>query len=52
MLLFLFDGVLLFRLAERRFCALLFHDPPRITRLEPEAAPVFGLGMLHEQPPP
>jgi hypothetical protein len=28
-LLFRFDGVSLFRWAERRFCPLLFQDPPR-----------------------
>lgn len=32
MLLFLFSGVFLFRYAERRFLALLFQEPPRITR--------------------
>lgn len=33
-LLFRFVGVFLLRLAERRFCGLLFHEPPRLTRLE------------------
>ena len=32
-LLFRFVGVFLFRLAERRFCGLLFQEPPRLTRL-------------------
>ena len=35
MLLLLFDGVLLLRLAQRVLLALLFQLPPRITRLEP-----------------
>lgn len=35
LLLFVFDGVLLFRLATRQFVALLFQLPPRRTRLEP-----------------
>jgi hypothetical protein len=30
-------GLLLLRLATRTFCGLLFHDPPRNTRLEPLA---------------
>ncbi|MEZ4528392.1 MAG: hypothetical protein R2941_20965 [Desulfobacterales bacterium] len=34
-LLFRLDGVLLFRLADRQFLALLFQLPPRLTRLEP-----------------
>ena len=34
MLLFRFDGSLLFRFAERQFLALLFQLPPRITRFE------------------
>ena len=34
-LLLLLDGLLLLRLADRQFCALLFQLPPRITRLEP-----------------
>lgn len=29
LLLFLFEGVFLFRFADRTFLALLFHDPPR-----------------------
>ena len=41
MLLFRFDGVLLLRLAERALFALLFHDPPRITRLDDWLAPVL-----------
>jgi hypothetical protein len=40
MLLFLFDGLLLFRFAERKFSALLFQEPPRFTRLEPDTAPL------------
>gem|GEM_PF-6439136 len=35
LLLFLFPGLFLLRLAERQFLALLFQLPPRITRLEP-----------------
>lgn len=31
-LLFRLSGVLLFRFAERQFCGLLFHEPPRNTR--------------------
>lgn len=41
MLSFVFVGVLLLRLATRKFCASLFHDPPRNTRelrLEPSWA--------------
>jgi len=34
MLLFRFDGLLLFRFAERQFLALLFQLPPRIIRFE------------------
>ncbi len=36
MLLFVFVGVFLLRLAERQFCALLFQLPPRLTRFEPD----------------
>ena len=39
-MLLLLLGLLLFRLADRQFCALLFQLPPRITRFEP----VFGSG--------
>jgi hypothetical protein len=35
MLLFLLSGVLLLRFAARAFLALLFQEPPRLTRLEP-----------------
>ncbi len=35
MLLFRLSGVLLLRLADRQFSALLFQLPPRITRFEP-----------------
>ena len=35
MLLFRLSGVLLLRFAERTFLGLLFHAPPRITRLPP-----------------
>ena len=39
MLLLLFVGLFLLRFADRAFLALLFHDPPRMTRLpEPRAA--------------
>lgn len=33
MLLTRLAGVFLFRLVERRFCGLLFQEPPRLTRL-------------------
>jgi hypothetical protein len=36
--LFLFDGLLLLRFADRQFLALLFQLPPRITRFEPDGA--------------
>jgi len=32
MLLFRLSGMFLLRLAARRFCGLLFHEPHRITR--------------------
>jgi len=35
MLLFLFVGLLLLRIADRQFLPLLFQLPPRITRFEP-----------------
>ena len=35
MLLFLLSGLLLLRLADRQFFALLFQLPPRFTRFEP-----------------
>jgi len=38
MLLFSFDGSLLFRFAERQFCALLFQLPPRFARFSPDYA--------------
>jgi len=34
-----FVGLFLLRFAERRFCGLLFQEPPRFTRLEPSGAP-------------
>lgn len=40
-LLFRLFGLLLFRLDTVQLEALLFQEPPRLTRLEPEAAPVF-----------
>jgi len=36
MLLFRFVGSLLFRFAERQFRALLFQEPPRSTRFDPD----------------
>ena len=39
MLLFLLPGSFLFRLAERTFLPLLFHEPPRNTRLAPVDGP-------------
>jgi len=47
-LLFLFDGVLLLRLAVRTFVALLFQLPPRRIRFEPEIIPLKGI--VHKQP--
>ena len=41
MLLLRLSGQLLLRLAERRFLALLFQLPPRITRFEPPEKPYF-----------
>ena len=35
MLLFVFDGLLLLRFAERQLLPLLFQLPPRFTRFEP-----------------
>ena len=35
MLLLRLPGLLLLRLADRRFCALLFQSPPRLTRFVP-----------------
>jgi len=37
MLLLRLLGVLLLRLAERRFVPSLFQEPPRLTRFEPDA---------------
>ena len=37
MLLLRLPGVLLLRLAERRFVPSLFQEPPRLTRFEPDA---------------
>ena len=39
MLLFRLPGVFLLRFAARQLRALLFHEPPRITRLPPEVPP-------------
>jgi hypothetical protein len=39
MLLFLLFGLFLFRFAQRAFLSLLFHDPPRSTRLILERVP-------------
>ena len=36
MLLFLFVGLFLFRFADRQFLALLFQEPPRSTRPDPD----------------
>jgi hypothetical protein len=36
MLLFVFVGSLLFRFADRQFLALLFQEPPRNTRADPD----------------
>ena len=42
-MLFLFDGVLLFRLQTDALLALLFQEPPRLTRLEPDDEPSFAV---------
>ena len=39
LLLFVFVGLFLLRLAERQFCGSLFHEPPRKTRGAPLARP-------------
>ena len=41
LLLFVFVGVLLLRLATRTFCAVLFQEPPRKTR-EPRLEPSWA----------
>ncbi len=41
LLLFSFDGLLLFRLDEVQLSALLFQLPPRFTRFDPEEEPSF-----------
>ena len=40
LLLFSFDGLLLFRLDEVQLSALLFQLPPRFTRFDPEEEPL------------
>ncbi len=50
MLLFRFDGVLLFRFAERQFDAVLFQLPPRFTRFEPATAPSPRAQILQYSP--
>ena len=40
MLLLRLVGLFLLRLAERRFLGLLFHEPPRRTRLLNDACPL------------
>ena len=40
LLLFVFVGLFLLRLAERQFLGLLFHEPPRKTRNAPSAYPL------------
>jgi hypothetical protein len=42
-LLFRFVGSFLLRFAERRFCGVLFQEPPRLTRLEQGACQGAGL---------
>ena len=42
-LLFLFDGVLLFRLQTDALLALLYQEPPRLTRLEPDDEPSLAV---------
>ena len=39
LLLFVLSGVFLLRLADRRLLSLLFHDPPRRTRLMSSSVP-------------
>lgn len=47
LLLFSFDGVLLFRLDEVQLSALLFQVPPRFTRFDPEEEPSSGAKSLN-----
>ncbi len=42
-LLLRLSGALLLRFATRQFCGLLFHDPPRMTRLEPLRLPLYRM---------
>jgi len=49
-LLFRFDGVLLFRFAERQFDAVLFQLPPRFTRFEPDTVPSPRARILQYSP--
>ncbi len=46
LLLFSFDGLLLFRLDEVQLFALLFQLPPRFTRFDPEEKPSFDAKFL------
>ncbi len=48
MLLFRLSGVLLLRFAGRVFLALLFHDPPRSTRLDEVLGPVQPVRLPDE----
>jgi hypothetical protein len=49
MLLLLFNGLLLFRFAQRRLLSLLFHPPPRSRRsvlfVPPDPGPQLGVGV-------
>ena len=51
-LLLRLPGVLLLRLAERKFVPVLFQEPPRLTRFEPDALvlrPKLMTGFAHSK---
>ena len=50
MLLFLLDGLLLLRFADRQFLPLLFQLPPRITRFEPSGRHPKSLQYVPPKP--
>jgi hypothetical protein len=50
MLLFLLDGLLLLRFADRQLFALLFQLPPRITRFEPDGCHPKSLQYVPPKP--
>ena len=47
LLLLRLAGLLLLRLAQRQFCALLFQLPPRNTRFEPSIDALFKLNIFN-----